>query len=147
MDNAISNLLDMIVPDMATLLADMRFWLGLVLILGPVLLLAIGAYDYYLAPPEANHKAGYRTYYGMGSVKAWRYTQKLAGAVFMMVGAGLLVASIICCFVMIAQGIGAAVTTGLVMLIIQVAAVLAAYGFIEFSVARRFDENGKEKKK
>ena len=32
-------------------------------------------------PKEANHYLGYRCYYGMGSVQAWRFTQKLGGLV------------------------------------------------------------------
>ena len=43
---------------------------------------------YLLAPPkEANYGAGFRTWFGMGSVQAWRTTQKIAG--FVWGGCGL----------------------------------------------------------
>ena len=49
--------------------------------LGPVLLLILGLCYLLLAPKEANFYFGYRCYYGMGSVHAWRFTQRIAGLV------------------------------------------------------------------
>ena len=49
--------------------------------LGPVLLLVLGLCYLLLAPKEANFYFGYRCYYGMGSVHAWRFTQRIAGLV------------------------------------------------------------------
>ena len=45
------------------------------------LLLILGLTYLFLSPKEANHYLGYRCYYGMGSVQAWRFTQKLGGLV------------------------------------------------------------------
>ena len=49
---------------------------------GPVVLLFMGLVYLFFTPKEANHYIGYRCYYGMGSVEAWRFTQRLAGLVF-----------------------------------------------------------------
>ena len=49
--------------------------------IGPVLLLVLGLCYLLLAPKEANFYFGYRCYYGMGSVHAWRFTQRIAGMV------------------------------------------------------------------
>ena len=49
--------------------------------LGPGLLLGLGLCSLLLAPKEANFYFGYRCYYGMGSVHAWRFTQRIAGLV------------------------------------------------------------------
>ena len=49
--------------------------------IGPVLLLVLGLCYLLLAPKEANFYFGYRCYYGMGSVHAWRFTQRIAGLV------------------------------------------------------------------
>ena len=49
---------------------------------GPVVLLIMGLVYLFFTPKEANHYIGYRCYYGMGSVEAWRFTQRLAGLVF-----------------------------------------------------------------
>ena len=81
MENAISKFLDAVIPKIGDLLSNMKFWMGYLMIAGPVLMLLFGAYYFFLSPKEANHKAGYRTYFGMGSVQAWRFTQRLAGVV------------------------------------------------------------------
>ena len=55
---------------------------------GPIILLLLGLAYLLFAPKEANYYFGYRCYYGMGSVEAWRFTQRLAGAV--LCGTGLI---------------------------------------------------------
>ena len=55
---------------------------------GPIILLVLGLAYLLFAPKEANYYFGYRCYYGMGSVEAWRFTQRLAGAV--LGGTGLI---------------------------------------------------------
>ena len=49
--------------------------------IGPILLLILGLCYLLLAPKEANFYFGYRCYYGMGSVHAWRFTQRIAGMI------------------------------------------------------------------
>lgn len=146
MDNAITDLLAAIIPELGAMLADMRFWLGVAMLIGPILLVLLGAYYYFLAPGEANHKAGYRTYYGMGSVEAWRFTQGFAGKVWGFLGAGLAVAAIIGCIIMGAQDSQGAVVPGLVVLILEAVAVLTGFIIIETTVSRRYDKDGNLKK-
>ena len=50
-------------------------------LVGPILLLILGLCYLFLAPKEANYYFGYRCYYGMGSVRAWRFTQRIAGMI------------------------------------------------------------------
>jgi len=45
----------------------------------PIILLVLGLAYLLFAPKEANYYFGYRCYFGMGSVEAWRFTQRLAG--------------------------------------------------------------------
>ena len=54
--------------------------------IAPVILLVMGVAYLLFAPKEANYYFGYRCYYGMGSVEAWRFTQRLAGAVLGVLG-------------------------------------------------------------
>ena len=54
---------------------------------GPIVLLLLGLAYLFLSPREANYYFGYRCYYGMGSVHAWRFTQRLAGLLFSAAGA------------------------------------------------------------
>ena len=146
MDNAITDLLDAIIPELEKMLSDMRFLMGFAMFIGPILLLALGAYYYYFAPPEANHKAGYRTYYGMGSVAAWKFTQGFAGKIWGLLGAGLAAVALIGCIIMAAQEPENAVVCGLVILILEAVAVIAGFVLIETTVKRRFDADGNLKK-
>ena len=54
--------------------------------IGPVVLLVLGLAYLFLSPREANYYFGYRCYFGMGSVQAWRFTQRIAGMLFGGVG-------------------------------------------------------------
>lgn len=55
-------------------------------LVGPILLLILGLCYLFLAPKEANYYFGYRCYYGMGSVHAWRFTQRIAGMILGSLG-------------------------------------------------------------
>ena len=61
----------------------------LAVLIGPVLILVLGLIYYFSPPKEANYKFGYRFYWGMGSVEAWRFTQRVAGLVWSVLGAAL----------------------------------------------------------
>ena len=74
--------------DPAALLPQMEEVFGSILTLcrfavmvGPIVLLVLGLAYLLFSPKEANYYFGYRCYYGMGSVQAWRFTQRFAGAV------------------------------------------------------------------
>ena len=53
---------------------------------GPLVLLGLGLLYFFAPPKEANHKLGFRTPWGMGSVEAWRFTQRVAGSIFGIAG-------------------------------------------------------------
>ena len=59
------------------------------MLVGPILLAALGIAYLFFSPKEANYHFGYRTYYGMGSVEAWRFTQRLSGIVLSLLGLAL----------------------------------------------------------
>ena len=82
-------------PELDTVLGGLAPVCRVVVLVGPVLMLLFGLLYVFAAPKEANYHFGYRCYYGMGSVEAWRYTQKLAGIVFAALGLILLVAMLL----------------------------------------------------
>ena len=71
-----------LLPELDTVFGKVELTCRVLLMLGPVLLLVLGLVYLFLTPREANHYIGYRCYFGMGSVNAWRFTQRLAGIVF-----------------------------------------------------------------
>ena len=68
-----------LVPEMDTLLDKLQLAASIAVMVGPLVMLVLGLCYLFLPPKEANHRAGFRTYFGMGSVEAWRFTQKIAG--------------------------------------------------------------------
>lgn len=147
MENTIADLLDALIPKLSTLLSSMRLWMAIAMLAGPIFFIGLGLFYRKWAPPEANHKLGYRTYFGMGSVAAWKYTQKLAGTVWLGVGAALAaVAAVGTVLILIMeQSRGTAVALGI--LILEFVVALAAYITVEMMVLLRYDINGKKRKK
>ena len=84
-----------LVPNLNTMLGWIRFLLSLLVLAGPVSMLILGFMYLFMAPPEANYKFGFRTYFGMGSVEAWRFSQRMAGMAFGALGLLLLVIALI----------------------------------------------------
>lgn len=76
-----------LVPQMDTLLEKLQWAARVAVMAGPIVMLVFGLWYLLLPPKEANHGAGFRTWFGMGSVEAWRMTQKIAG--FAWTGCGL----------------------------------------------------------
>ncbi len=77
-----------ILPDLSTLFGRVEVICKIAVLVGPIVLLIMGLAYLFLSPKEANHYFGYQCYYGMGSIQAWRFTQRLSGIV--MGGLGLI---------------------------------------------------------
>ena len=68
-----------LLPQLDTLFGRILLICRICVMLGPVLLLLLGLSYLFLAPKEANYYFGYRCFFGMGSVMAWQFTQRIAG--------------------------------------------------------------------
>ena len=75
-----------VLPDLNAIMDKMAPIMRIALLAGPIILLVLGLLYLFASPKEANYKFGYRCYFGMGSVNAWRYSQRLAGILFSGVG-------------------------------------------------------------
>ena len=73
-------------PDLGKLFGSLATLCRFAVMIGPVVLLVMGLAYLFLSPREANYYFGYRCYFGMGSVQAWRFTQRIAGMLFSGVG-------------------------------------------------------------
>ena len=82
-------MLQKLLPEIEPLLDRSAAIARLIMMIGPFVVLAMGLYYFLNAPKEANYRAGYRCHWGMGSVEAWRYTQRLAGIVWSVLGLAL----------------------------------------------------------
>lgn len=85
-----------LLPDLEKAFSWLELVLRIAVLVGPLCLLGFGLW-YLLAPAkEANHSVGYRFYWGMSSVEAWQFTQRLAGIVWTGLG---LVMTIVMAFI------------------------------------------------
>lgn len=71
-----------LLPDLTTVVGRLELVCRIAVLVGPVVLLELGLSYLFLTPKEANYYLGYRCYYGMGSVQAWRFSQRIAGLIF-----------------------------------------------------------------
>lgn len=78
-----------LLPDLQTMMGDLAGLIRLAVMAAPLILLGMGLLYLLAAPKEANYKLGYRFFWGMSSVEAWRFTQRLAGVVWTVLGAVL----------------------------------------------------------
>ena len=74
------------IPEVDSILGWVETLVRFFVMAAPICILVFGLFFLFLPPKEANHRAGYRTYFGMGSVEAWRFTQFLAGIVWSALG-------------------------------------------------------------
>ena len=130
------------VPEMPAFLGGLRALLVLAILIGPILLVALGAM-YLLKPaPEANFKYGFRTYFGMGSIEAWQFSQKIAGLAFGGLGAILLLVMFIVVLTFFKKDLFQIANTAIVCLIWQAVLALIARITVGILCWKFFDRNG-----
>jgi len=78
--------LEKYIPKLDTLMGWVQWLVSLAVRVGPICILVLGLIYLLIPPKEANRKAGFRTYFGMGGVIAWNVTQRLAGIVMTITG-------------------------------------------------------------
>lgn len=130
------------IPELDSVIGWVELAARVAVMAGPILLLILGAVYFFIPPKEANHSLGYRFYWGMGSVEAWQFTQRIAGVGWMGVGLLLTVIMLLVCNGyrgMDTPEIVSAAGTALIWELIIIALLCVA---IDVVVALRFDKNG-----
>ena len=136
-----------LLPELDAVIGKLALLARIVVLVGPAAILLMGLVYLFAVPKEANYYIGYRCYYGMGSVEAWRFTQRLAGIVFAALG---LVTGI--AMVLISGGFAAMDTMDLLWravycVLFEAGSMAVACLSINIVVALRFDGKGNERKK
>lgn len=135
-----------LVPDLGELLGSAHLWISIFLLIAPVSMLVLGIIYLFLPPKEANHRLGYRTYFGMGSVEAWKHTQKIAGIAYGGVGLILGIVMGIICLSTRDQETMDMVLLAIKCLVVQVGIVLVIYLGVFVYTAIVFDRHGNRRK-
>ena len=86
-----------LLPQIDTIVGKVELAARIAVMIGPIILLALGLAYTFLSPKEANYHFGYRCYFGMGSVNAWRFSQRLAGIAWSVLGLVLTVVMLLVC--------------------------------------------------
>ena len=136
-----------LLPDVSTMVGKVELAMRLAVLAGPILLLVLGLIYFFLPPREANHTFGYRCYFGMGSVEAWRYTQRLAGAVWAGLGLVLSVVMFFVCAGFRGKDVMALLSSAGISVLWEAGLLAVACLIINILVAVRFDKNGELRRK
>ena len=149
--NKITELIDSLdlsklVPELDGLMGKAGSVAGWSVMLGPLLLVVLGLIYFLKAPKEANHSFGFRTYFGMGSVEAWQYTQRLAGLVLGGLGIILTVIMGIICLTWGGKDTMQILNKAVVCLIWEVILTAIAWGGIVLHITLRYDKEGNRRK-
>ena len=136
-----------LLPDLSQVFESLAAVCRFAVLIGPIVMLVLGLMYLFLSPKEANYYFGYRCYFGMGSVQAWRFTQRIAGLIFGGVGLILLLLML-----WISSGFAGMEVTDMVWkalscLLWQAGAALAATLAINLTAAALFDRKGALRKR
>ena len=131
-----------LLPDLSTVLGRVELIARIAVVLGPIVLLVLGLMYLFMSPREANHYFGYRCYFGMGSVEAWRFSQRLAGIAWGAMGLVLTVIMVIISTGFKGKEAMDMATSAVWCLVWQVVLVAVSVLVINFIVMLRFDRDG-----
>ena len=131
-----------IVPDLTTVMGWVETAARLLVVAGPITLLIFGLCYWFLPAEEANHSVGYRFWFGMGSVEAWRFTQKLAGICWTALGGLLTLIMGIISLTMGGKELDAMLSTALSCVIWEAVLIALCCIGIDIVVFLCYDRNG-----
>ena len=131
-----------LLPDISLVVGIMEVFARILILAAPLLLLGLGLAYFFKPIKEANHIFGYRTYFGMGSVEAWKYTQKLAGFIYMCLGGVLTLAMIIVNLVLIGKDTVTLLTTAAICLFVELILTGLAVLALNIFLIVRYDRDG-----
>ena len=136
-----------LVPDMGMLLDKAQDLVTVSVLVGPLVLILLGLLYMFKSPKEANHSFGYRTYFGMGSVEAWQFTQRVAGILWSCMGFLLsIIMLLVCGGFSPTDGLDMVSTAG-TCLIWELVLIGGLCLFIDVVVILRYDRKGNRRPK
>ena len=136
-----------LLPNIDSLVGKVQLVCTLAILIAPLIMLGMGIAYLFFAPKEANYYFGYRTAFGMGSVSAWRHTQRLAGLVFGILGLVLTIMMLLIAMTLSARAPMDMVWLAVKCLLWQGALALLAILAINSITMYTFDYNGTRRKK
>ena len=136
-----------LLPELSDVFGSLATVCRVAVMIGPVVLLVLGLGYLFLSPKEANYYFGSRCSFGMGSVRAWRFTQRLAGILYGGLGLVLVILMFLISGSFARMEVTDMVWKAVDCLVWQAVAVVLATLVINLSAAARFDRKGEFRKK
>jgi len=135
-----------LLPELNGVLDTVLYAVRIATLVGPAVVLLLGLGYLIFAPKEANYYFGYRCTFGMGSVEAWRFTQRLAGIVWSVLGLVLTGAMVLLTNGFAAMDVYDAVWTAVKYVLWEVGLVALSCLVINTAVMTRFTYSGDYRK-
>lgn len=136
-----------LLPEIDTIVGKAELVMRIAIMVGPIILMVMGLMYLFASPKEVNYYFGYRCYFGMGSVDAWRFSQRLAGIVWGGLGLILTIVMVLICSSFRGMEVMDMVGSAVKCVIWQVVLVAAACLAINAVVAMRFNRRGERRLK
>ena len=134
-----------LLPDLTTVVGKVELIARIAVMVGPIILLVLGVLYCFASPKEANYHFGYRCFFGMGSIEAWRFSQRLAGMVWGALGLVLTVVMLIVCGSFRGMEIMPMITKAAVALVWQAALTGISALAVNILVMTQFDAKGEHR--
>ncbi|MBO5129278.1 MAG: SdpI family protein [Oscillospiraceae bacterium] len=131
-----------LLPELDTIVGKVELVARIAVMAGPIILLILGLAYLLVSPKEANYHFGYRCYFGMGSVNAWRFSQRLAGIVWGLLGLILTAVMLLICSSFRGQEIMDILSSAVKCVVWQAVAAAVSCLVINLCVATRYDAKG-----
>ena len=136
-----------LLPEIGKYVSGLRLWINIIMLLGPVVLLAFGLCYFFRPVKTPSEKLGFRIPCVMEDTEAWLYAQKLAGNTFMYLGGALSVVSVVLTLVFLGLDTLTLALCAVLWIGVQTIAVVVCYFSLRSKLNARYDENGKRKKR
>ena len=131
-----------LVPELDKVTGWVQWLIAMAVRVGPICILVLGLIYLLIPPKEANRVAGYRTYFGMGSVDAWLFTQRVAGIIMTVAGLVLFLIARSAVKNFTGMDLMDMITKAFRLIIMQVICALIIYVFMFIITAVMFDRKG-----
>ena len=136
-----------LLPEIDSIVGKVQVLCSLAILAAPVIMLCMGIAYLFFAPREAHYYFGYRTAFGMGSVSAWRHTQKVAGLIFGGLGLILTILMLMICLTLSSRQAMDMVWLAVKCLIWEGVLALIAKFSINSIALYTYDYNGNKRRK
>ena len=136
-----------LLPEIGSIVGKVQLVCSIAILIAPVIMLLMGLAYLLFAPKEANYYVGYRTAFGMGSVSAWRHTQKVAGLIFGGLGLMLTILMLMLCLTLSGRAPMDMVWLAVKCLIWEGVLALIAKFSINSIALYTYDYNGNKRRK